>query len=141
MQDTPVLDPCACGIKEASDCGCGPAPAVSSGCGTGHQMPVGGCGSGCSCASRGPSMISNVRMIADDGREVNCLVLDSFEFEGKTYIAILPESSDGETTEEPILLNSVVVGMSTSLTSIEDKEELERVTDYFKGYFDFNSVL
>ncbi|MCL1924738.1 MAG: DUF1292 domain-containing protein [Defluviitaleaceae bacterium] len=157
LEEMPMVnDPCACGKKEASDChcssnsagggcGCGSShghdhqSASGCGCGSSHAMPSGGCGSGCSCSSSSSSM-PNVKMITDDGKEVECLVLDSFEFEGKKYIAILPESQDGEKTEEIILLNYIVQGRTTSLTSIENEQEHAKVTDFFQSYFDFEEL-
>ena len=161
LDELGLADPCACGKKEASECassgcgtgalggadavGCGPScscvpntAAQSSSC-CSSSMPSGGCGSGCSCSS-GTAKMPNIKMITDDGEEVECLTLDTFEFEGKKYIAILPESQDGETTSEIILLTYVVNGRTTSLNSIENEQEHARVQEFFNSYFEFDDL-
>ena len=156
LDELGIVDPCACGKKEAVDCassGCGTSPTDSIGCGPScgcvsnaaktsscsSSVPSGGCGSGCSCSSSA-SKLPNIKMITDDGDEVECLTLDTFEFDGKKYIAILPESTDGETTSEIILLTYVVNGRTTSLNSIEDEHEHARVQEFFNSYFEFDEL-
>lgn len=88
------------------------------------NMPC-GCGAGC-CAEEDADYLT---LEFDDGQEVECEIMGVFEFEGKEYIALIPDDGSDdvyiygykETSEEEF-----------ELIDIEDDEEFKRVVEEFE---------
>ncbi|MDD2190869.1 MAG: DUF1292 domain-containing protein [Eubacteriales bacterium] len=88
-------------------------------------MP-GGCNDGCSCAEEDADYLT---LEFDDGQEVECEIMGVFEFEGKEYIALIPDDGSDdvyiygykETNDEEF-----------ELIDIEDDEEFKKVVEEFE---------
>ncbi len=121
-----VNNSCGCGIEQesSSSCGCSVEQEASQGCGcvTGHAH-----GDSCGCGhEHEPMEVPVMKLMFDDGEEVNCMVLDLFEFEGKKYIILLPEG-----TEEYLVYMYVETEDGAfSLANIDNDEEFNRVIDF-----------
>ncbi len=101
----------------SGDCGCG-----------GHDHDHDG---GCGCGSHGHEDHdhhdhSKIYLETENGEELECDVLGTFDFEGQEYIALIPVDSEtaylyrySEEEEEP------------ALNQIESDEEYARVSAYF----------
>ena len=64
----------------------------------------------------------------DDGTEVECEILGVFDYDGKEYIALIPD--DG--TDDAYIYGYKEVGEDEfELIDIEDDEEFERVVEEF----------
>jgi uncharacterized protein YrzB (UPF0473 family) len=79
-----------------------------------------GCDDGCSCAEEEADYLT---LEFDDGQEVECEIMGVFEFDGKEYIALIPDDGTDdvyiygykETSEEDF-----------ELIDIEDDEEFSK---------------
>ena len=71
----------------------------------------------------------------EDGEDVNFEFLDFVEFEGNTYVVLLPQEEDAE---EVVILKEEGVtddGENESYVSVEDDRILQSVFDIFKNKF------
>ena len=81
------------------------------------------CGCGCDCGDEEADFIT---LEFDDGQDVECEIMGVFDFEGKEYIALLPD--DG--TDDVYIYGYKEVGEDEfELIDIEDDEEFERVVN------------
>lgn len=97
-------DDCDCG----DDCDCDEAcDSDSCGCGHDHDMQT-------------------ITLQTEEGEDLNCLVIGTFEVEGKGYIALLPE---GE--EDVFIYGYKQEGEHMELDRIETDEEYHRVGEVF----------
>lgn len=71
-----------------------------------------------------------ITIVDDDGNEYELEVLSELEYDGSTYLAVIPagESSDELQLEVSILKSTEEEGESI-LSAIEDEEELQAVYD------------
>jgi uncharacterized protein YrzB (UPF0473 family) len=65
----------------------------------------------------------------DDGQEVECEIMGVFEFEGKEYIALIP---DDESDDVYIYGYKETNDEEFELIDIEDDEEFKRVVEEFE---------
>ncbi len=85
------------------------------------------CGCGCDCGDEEADFIT---LEFDDGQDVECEIMGVFDFEGKEYIALLPD--DG--TDDVYIYGYKEVGEDEfDLIDIEDDEEFERVVNEFES--------
>jgi len=76
-----------------------------------------------------------ITITLEDESEVNCIVVDIFEFNNKQYIALLPEE-DSENEEEIFILNYAEDGEFIDLSEIEDEDEFNAVSAHFQDLFE-----
>ena len=77
--------------------------------------------------------IDIVTLTDEDGTESEFEVIETFEFEGKTYYALLPvEDEEGEYV---LLRLEQDENGEDSLSTIDDDDEFDRVADYFDDEF------
>ena len=85
------------------------------------------CGCGCDCGDEEADFIT---LEFDDGQDVECEIMGVFDFEGKEYIALLPD--DG--TDDVYIYGYKEVGEDEfELVDIEDDEEFERIVNEFES--------
>lgn len=88
-------------------------------------MP-GGCGEGCSCEEDDADFLT---LEFDDGQEVECEIMGVFEYEGKEYIALIP--NDG--TDDVYIYGYKETNEDEfELIDIEDDEEFKKVVEEFE---------
>lgn len=103
---------CGCEIEHDDDCGCGSV----------HEYE---CEEG--------ELPTILLTFEGDDEEVECGILGLFDFEGRSYIALLVPSEDDEEEEEIYLYRySEDKDEQPILEMIEDDEEYERVADEFE---------
>lgn len=66
-------------------------------------------------------------IVDEDGTEYELEILSTLEYNGCTYLAVIPAGSDDEGELEVSVLKSVEEDGEPILTAIEDDEELEAV--------------
>ena len=66
-------------------------------------------------------------IVDEDGTEYELEVLSTLEYNGCTYLAVIPAGSDEDEELEVSVLKSVEEDGEPLLTAIEDEEELETV--------------
>ena len=66
-------------------------------------------------------------IVDEDGTEYELEVLSTLEYNGCTYLAVIPAGSEEEEELEVSVLKSVEEDGEAILTAIEDEEELEEV--------------
>ena len=66
-------------------------------------------------------------IVDEDGTEYELEVLSTLEYNGCTYLAVIPAGSDEEEELEVSVLKSVEEDGEAILTAIEDEGELEEV--------------
>ena len=66
----------------------------------------------------------------EDGQEYELEVLSTVEYNGQTYLAVIPASAEEETQPEVIILKSVEEDGEPILCAIEDAQELEDAYNY-----------
>ncbi|MBR0234907.1 MAG: DUF1292 domain-containing protein [Clostridia bacterium] len=77
--------------------------------------------------------IDIVTLTDEDGTESEFEVIETFEFEGKTYYALLPvEDEEGEYV---LLRLEQDENGEDILSTIDDDDEFDRVADYFDDEF------
>lgn len=76
-----------------------------------------------------------ITITLEDDTEVNCIVINIFEFRDREYIAVLPEE-DSEMEDEIHIFRYSEDGEYIDLDEIEDEEEFEAVSDYFSQKFE-----
>ena len=65
----------------------------------------------------------------EDGEEFELEVLTSVEYNGETYLAVIPAGLEEDTAPEVSILKSVEEDGEPILCAIEDEEELQAVYD------------
>ena len=68
-------------------------------------------------------------IVDEDGTEFELEVLSTLEYNGFTYLAVIPAGSDEEEDLEVSILKSVDEDGESILCAIEDEEELQTVYD------------
>jgi len=68
-------------------------------------------------------------IVDEDGTEYELEVLSTLEYNGFTYLAVIPAGSDEEQDLEVSILKSVEEDGEPILCAIEDEEELQGVYD------------
>lgn len=66
-------------------------------------------------------------IVDEDGTEYELEVLSSLEWQGSTYLAVIPAGLDEEEDAEVSILKSVEEDGESILAAIEDDQELETV--------------
>lgn len=66
-------------------------------------------------------------IVDEDGTEYELEVLSSLEWQGNTYLAVIPAGLDEEEDAEVSILKSVEEDGESILAAIEDDQELETV--------------
>ena len=82
-----------------------------------------------------PHVHDDEELNEEDGEDVNFEFLDFVEFEGNTYVVLLPQEEDAE---EVVILKEEGVtddGENESYISVEDERILQSVFDIFKNKF------
>ena len=70
-----------------------------------------------------------ITIVDDDGTEYELEVLSTLEYNGCTYLAVIPAGDGSELKLEVSILKSLEVDGEPILEGIEDEEELEAVYD------------
>ena len=70
-----------------------------------------------------------ITIVDEDGTEYELEVLSTLEYNGETYMAVIPAGSDEDQELEVSILKSVEEDGESILTAIEDEAELEAVYD------------
>lgn len=68
-------------------------------------------------------------IVDEDGTEYELEILSTLEYNGETYLAVIPAGSEDELELEVSILKSVEEDGESILTAIEDEAELEAVYD------------
>lgn len=68
-------------------------------------------------------------IVDEDGTEFELEVLSSLEYNGNTYLAVIPAGSEEEESLEVSILKSVEEDGEPILCAIEDEQELQTVYD------------
>ena len=68
-------------------------------------------------------------IVDEDGTEFELEVLSSIEFNGSTYLAVIPAGSEDEQSLEVSVLKSIEEDGEPILCAIEDEQELQSVYD------------
>lgn len=75
--------------------------------------------------------IDTVVVPMEDGTEQTFAVMDEFEMEGKGYVVLALLDENNDIGEEDYLFSFEEDGEDLILNSIEDDEEMERVSAYY----------
>lgn len=70
-----------------------------------------------------------ITIVDEDGTEYELEVLSTLEYNGETYMAVIPAGSDEADELEVSILKTVEEDGESILTAIEDEAELEAVYD------------
>ena len=70
-----------------------------------------------------------ITIVDEDGTEYELEVLSTLEYNGETYMAVVPAGSGDEEELEVSILKNVEEDGETILSAIEDEAELEAVYD------------
>ena len=70
-----------------------------------------------------------ITIVDEDGTEYELEVLSTLEYNGETYMAVIPAGLDEEDELEVSILKSVEEDGESILAAIEDEAELEAVYD------------
>lgn len=71
-----------------------------------------------------------ITIVDEDGTEYELEVLSTLEYNGETYMAVIPAAEEGEPEQlEVSILKSAEEDGEPMLTAIEDEEELKAVYD------------
>ena len=74
--------------------------------------------------------IETVSLTLDDGTEVTCEILGTFEMNGINYIVLMPEDD-----EDVLIYRYKEEGEEISLEAIESDEEFEAVSEAFDEWY------
>lgn len=75
-----------------------------------------------------------VRLVNDDGEEHAFLHLDSFDYNGETYVVLLPADEGDEDCDEVLIYTlKIEEDGAETLIPIEDEAELDMAFDEFKN--------
>ncbi len=109
--------------KEKEECGCGDNCSSDQDC---------SCGDDCSCNEEEPLTMD---LVLEDGTELKCEVIGTFLIEDQMYIALLPIGEE----EVFIYKYEEIDDDNIELTTIEDDQEFEEVTEaFFELYIEDN---
>lgn len=86
----------------------------------------GGCGDDCNCSADDDADFLTLEF--DDGQEVECEIMGVFDYEGKEYIALIP---DDDSDDVYIYGYKEVGDEEFELVDIEDDEEFQKVVAEF----------
>ena len=79
---------------------------------------------------------SNLVELADeDGNVTQCEIYDVVDFEGKTYVMLLPQE-EGDEDPEIIVMEYIEEGEEGFFQNIDDEEEFNRVCEYIESLAD-----
>ena len=79
---------------------------------------------------------SNLVELADeDGNVTQCEIYDVVDFEGKTYVMLLPQE-EGVEDPEIIVMEYIEEGEEGFFQNIDDEEEFDRVCEYIESLAD-----
>jgi len=79
---------------------------------------------------------SNLVELADeDGNVTQCEIYDVVDFEGKTYVMLLPQE-EGDEDPEIIVMEYIEEGEEGFFQNIDDEEEFDRVCEYIESLAD-----
>ena len=70
-----------------------------------------------------------ITIVDEDGAEYELEVLSTLEYDGCTYMAVIPAADESELELEVSILKSIEENGEPILVGIEDEEELEAVYD------------
>ena len=70
-----------------------------------------------------------ITIVDEDGTEYELEVLSTLDYNGFTYLAVIPAGSDEEEDLQVSILKSVDEGGESILCAIEDEQELQTVYD------------
>ena len=87
----------------------------------------GGCGDDCNCSADDDDA-DFLTLEFDDGQEVECEIMGVFDYEGKEYIALIP---DDDSDDVYIYGYKEVGDEEFELVDIEDDEEFQKVVAEF----------
>lgn len=76
-----------------------------------------------------------VELADEDGNVTQCEIYDVVDFEGKTYVMLLPVGSDEE-EPELIVMEYIEEGDEGFFQNIDDEEEFDRVCEYIESLAD-----
>ena len=68
-----------------------------------------------------------ITIVDDDGKEYELEVLSTLEYNGCTYMAVIPAEGSQDTLELDVILKSVEEDGEPILCTIDDEQELETV--------------
>jgi uncharacterized protein YrzB (UPF0473 family) len=68
-------------------------------------------------------------IVDEDGEEYELEVLTSVEYNGETYLAVIPAGLEEDTAPEVSILKSVEEDVEPILCAVEDESELQTVYD------------
>ena len=68
-------------------------------------------------------------IVDEDGTEYELEVLSTLEYDGNTYLAVIPAGAEDTESLEVSILKSVEEDGESILCAIEDEEELQAVND------------
>lgn len=95
-----------------------------------EKVTAGGCGEGCgdscNCAEDEADFLT---LEFDDGEEIECEIMGVFDYEGKEYIALIPDDGSDDVY---IYGYKEVTEEEFELVDIEDDEEFKRVVEEFE---------
>ena len=81
--------------------------------------------------------VITVTLTLDNDEVVECVVLTTYEADGKEYIALLPLDENGESSDGDVYLyRYAVVDGEHTLENIEDDDEYEIAADAFDEWMD-----
>ena len=81
--------------------------------------------------------VITVTLTLDNDEVVECVVLTTYEADGKEYIALLPLDENGESSDGDVYLyRYAVVDGEPTLENIEDDDEYEIAADAFDEWMD-----
>ncbi|WP_027399805.1 DUF1292 domain-containing protein [Anaerovorax odorimutans] len=85
-----------------------------------------GCNDECDCSEEDADFLT---LEFDDGQEVECEIMGVFDFEGKEYIALIPDDD----SDDVYIYGYKEVGEDEfELVDIDDDEEFKKVVDEFE---------
>jgi len=92
-------------------------------------------GDNCGCGHDHDYEYDTITLSLDDGTELECIVLEIFEVDGKEYIALQPQDDE---EEDNVFLYRYIEDEDgePQLVNIEDDDEFEAVADAFEELLD-----
>lgn len=96
------------------------------------------CGCGCGCDHHEEEMLEEefevMTLTLDDDTELDCIILGVFDYEDKSYIALLPQ--DEEENEEVLIYEfKELEDEEIELNVIEDEALFDKVTKEFEKLY------
>lgn len=81
---------------------------------------------GCGCGHHHHEEVETITLTTDDGEELNCTILGTFDVDDKQYIALLPEDS-----EDVFIYGFSEAEDDIKLEKIESDEEYDKAGEAF----------